>query len=241
MKPASLGRALGSSVAVVAILNTASALSMPVPALAPHAWRIALWLLLLSCHATLYWNGERLRARFGVHAYLIVQGLTLFAIALSRAPMPITLALFVAATVESVILAGSRWGTTRITTGSIAIFVVACLLTSTLYFASTAGLVLALTGTVAHAFSGFARPRSGPANERPPVELEILSDTVPGLTVRETEVLRELVRGARNSEIASTLGITERTVKSHLKSLYQKFGVDSRSAAVSKALRDGLV
>jgi len=241
MKSASVGRALGSSVAVVAILNTVSALTMPVPERAPQWWRIALWLLFLSCHATLYWNGERMRARFGVHAYLIAQGLTLFAIALSRAPMPITLALFVAATVESVILAGGRWGTTRITTGSIAIFVVACLLTSSLYFASTAGLVLALTGTVAHAFSGFARPRPEPASERPPVELGSLPGTVGGLTVRETDVLRELARGARNSEIATTLGITERTVKSHLKSLYQKLGVDSRSAAVSKALRDGLV
>ena len=62
-----------------------------------------------------------------------------------------------------------------------------------------------------------------------------------GLTARETEVLRELARGARNNEIAQALGITERTVKSHLKSLYQKLGFDSRSAAVSKALRDGLV
>ena len=57
------------------------------------------------------------------------------------------------------------------------------------------------------------------------------------LTPRETEVLRALVSGARSSQIASQLGITERTVKAHLANIYQKLGVESRSAAVAVAMQ----
>ena len=241
MTPTSVGRALGASVATVAVLSTASALSMPVPERAASPVLIIMWFAVLTCHAVFYWNGDRIRQRFGVRGYVIAQGLALFAIALSRASMPITLTLFAAATVEGIIHAGSRWGTTRITTGSITIFVVACFLTSSLYFATTAALVLALTGTVAHAFSALALQRSSSAAPTIPIVAPSLSGGVLDLTAREGEVLRELVRGARNSEIARTLGITERTVKSHLKSVYQKLCVESRAAAVSKALRDGVI
>jgi len=54
-------------------------------------------------------------------------------------------------------------------------------------------------------------------------------------------VLRELVSGARSSDIATKLGISERTVKSHLGSIYQKLGVESRSAAVATAVQRKLV
>jgi NarL family two-component system response regulator YdfI len=55
------------------------------------------------------------------------------------------------------------------------------------------------------------------------------------LTDREMEVLIGTARGERNKEIASRLGITVRTVKAHLTSIYNKLGVDSRAAAVSIA------
>src|SRR5512145_761682 len=55
------------------------------------------------------------------------------------------------------------------------------------------------------------------------------------LTERELEVLQAAARGERNKEIAYKLGITERTVKAHLASIYQKFSVDSRAAAVAVA------
>ena len=61
------------------------------------------------------------------------------------------------------------------------------------------------------------------------------------LTERELEVLQALARGERNKEIAYKLGITERTVKAHLQSIYQKFGVDSRAAAVAVAAQRGLL
>lgn len=61
------------------------------------------------------------------------------------------------------------------------------------------------------------------------------------LTERELEVLRCASRGERNKEIAFRLNITERTVKAHLQSVYQKFGVDSRAAAVAVAAQRGML
>ncbi len=59
------------------------------------------------------------------------------------------------------------------------------------------------------------------------------------LTERELEVLRATARGERNKEIAHHLGISERTVKAHLASIYNKLGVDSRTAAAAIAATQG--
>lgn len=61
------------------------------------------------------------------------------------------------------------------------------------------------------------------------------------LTIREREVLAGVARGERSKEIAARLGITERTVKAHLASIYNKLGVDSRAAAIAAAARAGLL
>ncbi|MFK7805651.1 MAG: response regulator [Anaerolineae bacterium] len=61
------------------------------------------------------------------------------------------------------------------------------------------------------------------------------------LTDREQEVLILVADGERNKEVAFKLGITERTVKAHLTSIYNKLGVDSRAAAVSIATKQGLL
>jgi two-component system, NarL family, response regulator YdfI len=61
------------------------------------------------------------------------------------------------------------------------------------------------------------------------------------LTQREQEVLEAAALGERNKEIAKRLGITERTVKAHLTSIYNKFGVDSRAAAIAVAAQRGLL
>jgi two-component system, NarL family, response regulator YdfI len=63
----------------------------------------------------------------------------------------------------------------------------------------------------------------------------------PALSEREREVLAGVARGERSKEIAARLGITERTVKAHLDSIYNKLGVDSRAAAVSVAMQRGLI
>lgn len=62
-----------------------------------------------------------------------------------------------------------------------------------------------------------------------------------GLTERELEVLASVARGERSKEIASHLGISERTVKAHLASIYGKLGVDSRAAAIAVAAQMGLL
>jgi NarL family two-component system response regulator YdfI len=59
------------------------------------------------------------------------------------------------------------------------------------------------------------------------------------LSARELEVLRAVADGLRSKEIASRLGITERTVKAHLASVYNKLGVDSRAAAIAIAAQKG--
>ena len=60
-------------------------------------------------------------------------------------------------------------------------------------------------------------------------------------TERETEVLRELVDGSSNKEIAERLGITERTVKMHITSMMEKTGFRSRLELAVKARTGGLV
>jgi two-component system NarL family response regulator len=61
------------------------------------------------------------------------------------------------------------------------------------------------------------------------------------LTPRELTALRFMADGKSNKEIASSLEISERTVKSHLGHLFEKLGVTSRTEAVRVAARRGLV
>jgi NarL family two-component system response regulator YdfI len=61
------------------------------------------------------------------------------------------------------------------------------------------------------------------------------------LTQRELEVLRAVAQGERSKEIAVQLGISERTVKAHLASVYHRLGVDSRAAAIAVAAQRGLL
>ena len=72
-----------------------------------------------------------------------------------------------------------------------------------------------------------------------PTTLEANVQTV--LTERELEVLTAVARGDRNKEIALQLGVTERTVKAHLTNVYNKLGVDSRAAAVSVGMQQGIL
>jgi len=64
---------------------------------------------------------------------------------------------------------------------------------------------------------------------------------VEGLSEREREVLALLTQGLANKEIATRLYITERTVKAHVSSIFNRLGVNSRTEAVAVALRSGLV
>jgi NarL family two-component system response regulator LiaR len=61
------------------------------------------------------------------------------------------------------------------------------------------------------------------------------------LTAREREVLVLIGRGYRNKQIARELGISEKTVKTHVGRLLAKLGVDDRTQAAVMAVRAGLV
>lgn len=61
------------------------------------------------------------------------------------------------------------------------------------------------------------------------------------LTERELEVLRLLVDGNSNAEIAKRLVVSIHTAKAHVCSILQKLSVDDRTQAAIKALKDGLV
>jgi DNA-binding NarL/FixJ family response regulator len=72
------------------------------------------------------------------------------------------------------------------------------------------------------------------AAEAPPTEQ-------PTLTKRELEVLRLLVRGYSNIRIAQELDVSEPTVRFHLRNIYAKAGLQSRTEAVAWALQQELV
>ena len=61
-----------------------------------------------------------------------------------------------------------------------------------------------------------------------------------GLTQRESEVLDLVVSGHSNKGIAAKLGISDDTVKTHIRSLYRKLDVQDRGGAIAVALREGI-
>jgi DNA-binding NarL/FixJ family response regulator len=61
------------------------------------------------------------------------------------------------------------------------------------------------------------------------------------LTLREMQILECLAEGYSNKTVAQTLEITEETVKSHLKNLYEKLGASDRAHAVAIALRQTII
>jgi DNA-binding NarL/FixJ family response regulator len=82
----------------------------------------------------------------------------------------------------------------------------------------------------ANIFNRLKREGTGPAREEKP-----------SLTQRELEVLRAMVKGQTDRATADSLHISEYTVRSHIKSLYRKLGVSSKSQAVSKAIQDRII
>ena len=61
------------------------------------------------------------------------------------------------------------------------------------------------------------------------------------LTEREREVLRLIAQGQSNKQIGRQLSITERTVKFHVTSIFNKLGTDNRAQAIAVAARRGLL
>jgi DNA-binding NarL/FixJ family response regulator len=67
------------------------------------------------------------------------------------------------------------------------------------------------------------------------------ADTRPRLSNREHQVLSRVAQGEENKQIASALGISEATVKTYLKSIFERLEVHSRAEAVAVGLRLGII
>ena len=78
-------------------------------------------------------------------------------------------------------------------------------------------------------------PLLSPASAAP------LSADPPALTARELEVLRMLAEGAANKTIAWKLNISEHTVKFHVASILSKLNASTRTEAVTRGIRTGLI
>ncbi len=234
MRSTDIGRPLALSIAAIALLNAVAALSRPDGRPLPP-WVVAIGFGLLMAHAVIYYRGAVFRERFGLTRYVLLQAVVVLAAGLARLPMPVVACVYIALTTQVISLASERWGSAPITVGAVLLFALNCTIAYDLYQGAMAGLLLALTGAVAHALLGLRRADSASPRPAP------ASNGSNGLTPREIDVLKILATGARNSEVAGDLQITERTVKAHLKSIYQKLGVETRTGAVSAARRLGVL
>lgn len=84
-------------------------------------------------------------------------------------------------------------------------------------------------------------PEEALASEEPTSDQADNQTALPaGLTRREVEVLRLVARGMNNVRVGEKLFISPRTVDTHLRSIYHKLGISSRSAATRYAIEHNL-
>jgi DNA-binding NarL/FixJ family response regulator len=72
-------------------------------------------------------------------------------------------------------------------------------------------------------------------------ERDVMKEKLSDLTKREIEVLKLLANGLFNKEIASTLCISERTVKNHVSNIFRKIEVSDRTQAAVFAIKNNLI
>ncbi len=77
----------------------------------------------------------------------------------------------------------------------------------------------------------------------PPEVAKELAEHMPAsdLTTRELDVLKLIVKGLGNKEIAGALSLTEGTVKSYIHTIFSKLGADDRTQAAALALQRGII
>ena len=102
--------------------------------------------------------------------------------------------------------------------------------------AAARGIATGYVRKLLAAFDVWKHGRMGEKRPSPhtPALIEPLSD-------RELDVLHLLADGQTNQEIAQALCVSVNTIKTHLKNIYRKLGVNSRREATAKAKKQGLV
>ncbi|GAA3128861.1 DNA-binding NarL/FixJ family response regulator [Kribbella aluminosa] len=75
----------------------------------------------------------------------------------------------------------------------------------------------------------------------PTVAARLIRRTGPTLTEREVEILGLLATGKSNRDLAKTLYVSEATIKSHLQHIYTKLEVETRAAAVARAIEQRII
>jgi LuxR family transcriptional regulator, maltose regulon positive regulatory protein len=94
---------------------------------------------------------------------------------------------------------------------------------------------------VAKLLSAFEAERKGSGEETPPSAAPVSSSLIEALSQRELDILRLFKTELSGPEIAQELVIALSTVRTHTKSIYSKLNVNSRRAAVKKAIELGLI
>lgn len=106
------------------------------------------------------------------------------------------------------------------------------------------GRAMTMAQAVTYALEGIqAQPSQADAGERAAVDPEPAETParLAGLTAGEVEVLRLVASGMTNARVAEKLFVSRRTVDAHLRSVYRKLGVGSRTAATRQAIDHGLL
>lgn len=87
----------------------------------------------------------------------------------------------------------------------------------------------------------YIQPKLIPALNNRLVTRDIDKDKINTLTDRELEVLIQVANGMFNKEIATSLNISERTVKNHVSNIFKKIGVSDRTQAAVFAIKNDIV
>lgn len=87
----------------------------------------------------------------------------------------------------------------------------------------------------------YIQPKLVPALNNRLVARDIDKDKIDSLTGRELEVLIQVANGMFNKEIATSLNISERTVKNHISNIFKKIGVFDRTQAAVFAIKNDLI
>lgn len=87
----------------------------------------------------------------------------------------------------------------------------------------------------------YIQPNLVPALNNRLVARDMDKDKIESLTSRELEVLIQVANGMFNKEIATSLNISERTVKNHISNIFKKIGVFDRTQAAVFAIKNDLI